>query len=398
MLELILTRFEDKELFPLTRRDIFKFLVMDELHTYSGRRGTDVACLVRRLKWHTGTVGKLICIGTSATIQSGEGEDAKKIMAEFASKLFGEEFKQENIIGESLEEAPQRTVMPYPPKVNVTRNDIECFDGSFESVLHLANKIHDTRIEATDSDMLGQRVANNPVLAFLETSLAQVKSFNDLVDEYVQIRKGIEKNDASLKLIAGLFAGAHVKENGKPRFSMKLHTFFSQGRGINGTIEESNINLTDKGDTTLVSKNTGDELTAFQIVFCQACGKEFYYGSRKGDKFIPQDLNSSSEEAEEELGYLMMGHWKEEEAPLPDNWLTTAGKVKKDKQAHVPVSMRFDNKNDTFITTGGLEVVFIPEPLMFCPNCGIDYDKRSAEHNKLRVYGRIGRATRQQMC
>ena len=30
---------------------------------------------------------------------------------------------------------------------------------------------------------------------------------------------------------------------------------------------------------------------------------------------------------------------------------------------------------------------------MICPECGIDYDGRSNEHNKIRVYGRVGRAT-----
>lgn len=83
---------------------------MDEIHTYSGRRGADVAMLIRRLKWHTHTQGKLRCIGTSATIQSGEGDEPIKIMAQFAEKLFGEPFKEEHIIGESYDNIPVRTL------------------------------------------------------------------------------------------------------------------------------------------------------------------------------------------------------------------------------------------------------------------------------------------------
>ncbi|MCK4245083.1 MAG: DEAD/DEAH box helicase, partial [Candidatus Omnitrophica bacterium] len=323
MLELILTRFEDKELFPLTQRDVFKFLVLDEIHTYSGRRGADVACLIRRLRWHTGTIGKLICIGTSATIQSGEGEDAKKVMANFAQKLFGEEFKSESIIGESYEDIPQRQGTSFPATAKAAKSDIERFDGSFEDVVNLANKISGVKIEGSDKESLGKILSDNPVLSFLEKSLTEVTSFSDLVNKYIRDeREGIDYQSGALELIAGLFVGANVTENGTTRFPLKIHTFFSQGRGINGTIEKSNICLTDKGDTTLLSKNIKQEMTAFQMVFCQACGKEFYYGSSIGDKFIPQDMNSSTEEAEGETGYLMIGHWNQDDTPLPDSWVT----------------------------------------------------------------------------
>ena len=394
MLELILTRFEDKELFPLTQRGVFKFLVLDEVHTYSGRRGADVACLIRRLKWHTGTTGKLICIGTSATIQSGEGEDAKKVMANFGSKLFDENFLPESIIGESYEDVPQRQATSFPSMVNVSREDIDKFDGTFKAVLNLADKINETKIEAFNKESLSKIMANNPVLAFLEKSLVKVTSFNDLVNRYIaNERNGFDYRSAAIELIAGLFVGTNVIEKGRSRFSLKLHTFFSQGRGINGTIEKTNIALSDKGDTTLISKNTQQEMTTFQLVFCQGCGKEFYYGSRIGDKFVPQDMNSSSEEAEGETGYLMVGHWNSEDVPPPDRWLTKTGNVQAKYKDYFPMQMYFDNKNNSFVETGGLPVTFIREPLMICPECGIDYDGRSNEHNKIRVYGRVGRAT-----
>ena len=394
MLELILTRFEDKELFPITQRDVFGFIVLDEVHTYSGRRGADVACLIRRLKWHTGTKRKLICIGTSATIQSGEGEDAKAVMAKFASKLFGEEFKSENIIGESYEDLPQRKVSAMPSGINICEEDIKNFDGRFETVSQLASKISSTEIDTVDAISLGCSLAENPLLAFIEESLVNVTSFNYLLENYLkEIREDNASGDAALELIAGLFVGSHIIENNMSRFSIKLHTFFSQGRGINGTIEESNICLTDKGDTTLKSKNDNEDMTAFQIVFCQACGKEFYYGSQEDDKFIPRDMNSSNDYVEGEVGYLMMGHWNQEEVPLPDNWVTPKGKIKGNRQDYVPIPLHFDNKNDSFTQTNGLAVTLTREPFMMCPHCGIDYDKRSNEHNKLRVYGRVGRAT-----
>jgi ATP-dependent helicase YprA (DUF1998 family) len=68
MLEYLLVRREDQTIF---RHKILRFLVLDEIHTYTGARGTEVACLIRRLKEHTGLLRSgLICIGTSATLKS----------------------------------------------------------------------------------------------------------------------------------------------------------------------------------------------------------------------------------------------------------------------------------------------------------------------------------------
>jgi ATP-dependent helicase YprA (DUF1998 family) len=71
MLELILTRFEDKDRRIVEHCHGLEYLVLDELHTYRGRQGADVALLVRRLGERVKAEG-LICIGTSATMSSTE--------------------------------------------------------------------------------------------------------------------------------------------------------------------------------------------------------------------------------------------------------------------------------------------------------------------------------------
>ncbi|MEI2625264.1 MAG: DEAD/DEAH box helicase [Giesbergeria sp.] len=69
MLELILTRFEDVDRRVVEHCQGLEFLVLDELHTYRGRQGADVAMLVRRLRERL-QADKLVCIGTSATMSS----------------------------------------------------------------------------------------------------------------------------------------------------------------------------------------------------------------------------------------------------------------------------------------------------------------------------------------
>src|SRR5690606_37530246 len=78
--------------------------VLDELRTFRGRQGADVALLVRRVRERFNP--NLLCIGTSATMASEGGlEERNKVVAQVASRLFGTEVKPENVITESLEPA-----------------------------------------------------------------------------------------------------------------------------------------------------------------------------------------------------------------------------------------------------------------------------------------------------
>jgi len=92
MMELLLTRNNEEDRAVISNCAELEYLVLDELHTYRGRQGADVALLVRRIKRQLETQN-LVCIGTSATMasSSGKGEgDEKKAVADFAGNLFGE--------------------------------------------------------------------------------------------------------------------------------------------------------------------------------------------------------------------------------------------------------------------------------------------------------------------
>jgi DEAD/DEAH box helicase domain-containing protein len=115
-----------------------RYLVLDELHTYDGAQGADVACLVRRLKERLDIPkGQLCVVGTSATLDDREqpkdssikkadgSVDAKETgsdrLARFASTLFEEDIDAEAVIGEdrlTVEEIigadPQEVTLPGP--------------------------------------------------------------------------------------------------------------------------------------------------------------------------------------------------------------------------------------------------------------------------------------------
>ncbi len=102
MLELLMTRVDPNDRQVIRAAQGLEFLVLDELHTYRGRQGADVAMLIRRVRERVGA-RTMRCVGTSATI-AGEGirEQRAEEVAGIASRLFGTQVEPGSIIGETL--------------------------------------------------------------------------------------------------------------------------------------------------------------------------------------------------------------------------------------------------------------------------------------------------------
>lgn len=99
MLDYLLIRPDDAGLWSRNEEDTLKFIVVDEFHTFDGAQGTDLACLLRRLKKRLGTPENyLCCIGTSATM-GDKSSDAG--IRSYASQVFGEPFASGSVITES---------------------------------------------------------------------------------------------------------------------------------------------------------------------------------------------------------------------------------------------------------------------------------------------------------
>ncbi|MEB3309527.1 MAG: DEAD/DEAH box helicase [Snowella sp.] len=99
MLDLLLMQPENQSLWRENKPETLKYLVVDEFHTFDGAQGTDLACLLRRLKYRLKTPNKhLVCIGTSATLGS---EESKQEMLHYAQDIFQEVFETDALITES---------------------------------------------------------------------------------------------------------------------------------------------------------------------------------------------------------------------------------------------------------------------------------------------------------
>ena len=103
MLDLLLLRSEDKKLWQMNSPEALQFLVVDELHTFDGAQGTDLALLIRRLKARLNTPKQhLTCVGSSATL--GIDEKSQERLTTYAEKIFGEQFEQDSVIIEARKE------------------------------------------------------------------------------------------------------------------------------------------------------------------------------------------------------------------------------------------------------------------------------------------------------
>lgn len=146
MLDLVLTR-PDERKHLVRAAEGLDFLVLDELHTYRGRQGSDVAMLIRRVR-NACNSPRLQIVGTSATMASG-GTVAERsvVVANVATRLFGTPVRPERIIGETL--------------IRATATD-EAFPTA------LANAI--VRPPETDA----KSFVSNPLAAWLESTFGVV--------------------------------------------------------------------------------------------------------------------------------------------------------------------------------------------------------------------------------
>ncbi|PKW17783.1 protein kinase domain-containing protein [Saccharopolyspora spinosa] len=123
MLELMLTRPGDRGS-PMELAEGLEFLVLDDLHTYRGRRGSDVALLIRRIR-EACRAERMQCIGTSAAMSvEGTGEDRREIVARVASALFGTAVDPRNVIGETSTPTSETSSRRSAPAVAPPRHEL----------------------------------------------------------------------------------------------------------------------------------------------------------------------------------------------------------------------------------------------------------------------------------
>ncbi|MBW2312495.1 MAG: DEAD/DEAH box helicase [Deltaproteobacteria bacterium] len=401
MLELILTRPYEKNIIDAAQG--LRFLVLDELHTYRGRQGADVALLVRRVR-DACHAQDFQCIGTSATLAGpGTYEEQREEIAEVTTKLFGDIVKAEKVLGETLKKATPETDLNDPGYVEQLKIRISDQDQhppiDYESFITdplsiwLENTFGVT--EEKGSDRL------------IRTTPLSVRGPDGAARQLMDLT-GVEEPRCIEAIHEGLLAGYHCPDpdTGFPVFAFRLHQFISRGDNVYASLElpESRY-LTVYGQQYV----PGDRSRILiPIVFCRECGQEYYCVRvfKEPDSnqkiFKPRDLSDRYHEDESEPGFLYINPerpWPEdiEEVieQVPNDWLEEHGgsvRLKKNIRQILPERIRIGSDGRT--SDDGLPFCYIKAPYRFCLNCGVSYGARQvSDIGKLTALGTEGRST-----
>lgn len=401
MLDLILTRFDDRQLFPEDFKQNLRYLVLDEVHTYSGNTGADVACLIRRLKEKTKTNRRIRCIGTSATIQDTSAIKGSSAITNFAKDLFGEAFDPDCLIQAKYVDLapPIDEQIPLSPKIQIKIGDLNSFDGTIGKTILLAEQLLGRNLMPAERNpqALGKIFSKHSIIAFLREKLKEnARQLSELGQKYKEIHRSSESlEDCVNELKAALLISSVVKirSEGKenPLLVPKLHLFFTKGYEISSCLTSVGPHLHVNGE---VFCSTCGTTRNYPLKFCRNCGQEFYKVS-----IIDEEVYAINDETEisGEIAVLTPITDETRSWTVPAQWLNERGEVKRTYRDSLPIQTTYcPNCNKIGSACGCTELIEvwkIPDPFQLCPNCEIFYTKRGTEYGKLFSFNSVGRST-----
>ena len=410
MLELVLTRPRDRGLIEAARG--LQFLVLDELHTYRGRQGADVAILVRRLR-DTCDAADVQCVGTSATMTTeGDVSDQRQVVADVATTLFGVPVQPGHVIGETLERITesaaiasdtlrQRIDDPAPP------DEFAAFTTDL-----LATWIEEVFGFEPGSPAAHPQRRRRP--------LTLPEAARQLADQ-----TGTDQDACARAIKDALQAGSRIinPATGRPVFAFRLHQFLSKGDNVYVTLEPpasrhvtSTYQVAAPGEA---SQPGGDGGTAPEdarhrilvpTAFCRECGQDYLAVIRSdtetGRRYAARRDNDASG-GDEASGYLFISDdqpWPSTleqvlvEGRLPYSWLAydpVAGQmVDPARVKFLPEPVRVDVAGAEAGPGEGTYAAYIPSPFRFCLRCRTSYEQaRGSDFAKLAKLSAEGRSS-----
>jgi very-short-patch-repair endonuclease len=407
MLELILTRPRDRQLVRAARG--LQFLVFDELHTYRGRQGADVAMLIRRVR-DAMAAPRVQCVGTSATLSTaGKLIEQKRQIADVAGQLFGTELRPEHVIGEKLRRVtPERDVTgrefvksltarlrekDYTPPQDYAGFVADPLSCWIESTFGVTASPDDGRLVRVKPTAIGGTDGAKYVLSTLTD---------------------VPADECERAIRDGFQAGSRCEpdtETHLPPFAFRLHQFISRGDSVYASLKsEESRHLTIQRQQYVPGSEKAEVL--LPLVFCRECGQEYYCvrlgaDGPDGSGFMRQrDLTDRTDDGGEP-GYFHFSTktpWPSDDAAaildrVPDEWVEDHARygprIKKtqEKSLPVPVCVSPDGR----VTDDADDAIhghFMTAPFRFCLCCGVSYNSRQlSDFGKLTALGSEGRST-----
>lgn len=287
MLEHILIRPENSvEIFNPASSDLWKYIVLDEAHTYGGAKGAEASMLMRRVKatLHNNDIRFIL---TSATL----GSDGLDKVAEFANNLTGSvDITPDDVIF-ATRDKPQKSGTEREVPMERYREILESnFD---EEVIFRDSECIDA------AEALAQLVLSDTRFWAIRESLeAGIKPLVQICEE-----TGIPDID----FIDFVNVASHARVDNQKVFDARYHTFIRSMDGIFITLAPSN-KVTFDTCSALKDEQLDEEFVTYQLSACYNCNAIFIPGkeiSREGRSFLTQlsegSVNEENESSSEGL-------------------------------------------------------------------------------------------------
>jgi superfamily II DNA/RNA helicase len=406
MLELVLTRPRERGLVKAAKG--LWFLVLDELHTYRGRQGADVALLVRRLR-DACDAPDVQCVGTSATMttEGGIGEQKSEV-AKVAGTLFGVPVEPRNVIGETLERITDPAAISPEALLARIQDYAPAEDYAAFSADPLTAWVEETfGFEPPSEDGAGggapRRRRCPPTIPEAAAALAK--------------QTGADESACVTAIKEILQVGALIDNpaTGRPTFAFRLHQFLSKGDNVYVTLESpARRHVT---STYQVAAPSGSPDAPDRILvptsFCRECGQDYLSVTKidmDGTTAYRPRTDNDAAGGNDNSGYLFISDdqpWPQSpeqaltDGRLPYSWVTfdpaTGNQVIDPAKApHLPepvyveVTGRETGPDDKTATYAA----YLPSPFRFCLRCRTSYENaRSSDFAKLAKLSAEGRSS-----
>jgi len=283
MLEYLLIRPEDTSFFDGDRARAWRFLVLDEAHTYKGANGTEIALLLRRLKERVcqNEKNKLQCIATSATLGN---KDALPDLAAFASNIFDETFNVEDIITSKRRKCKIKEGMK---KYSV--EDYQDFKTHVQTIKD------EEKAEAWLYERLVKDERIVTILNFLE---AKPKNLTEVAKQVFVDYPDLSTRVQGLILLIELGVMAKPDTDSAALLPARYHLFIRALEGVYVALYPGKQVFLDRKELFEVDNL---KVPVFELANCQNCGQEYLIGKEKSGYLKPAIDG-------EKLEYYMLTH------------------------------------------------------------------------------------------
>lgn len=387
MLELLMTRQDELDQKVVGNMEGLEFLVLDELHTYRGRQGADVAMLVRRVRERVGS-SKMLCVGTSATMASGDEDAGREAVAKVGTLLFGSPVAKEDVVTESLE---------------------RCTEGiPSDAVLAAAVVQPDpmpSRSEEFRSDPLASWIEMNIGLEGGEVLKRRTPITLTAAAEVLSKQTGTDEHICRSVLANRLVAMSDCRDTRDRAFmAFKLHRFLSGAGHAHATLQAAGNRQVTLAAEKFARDDQGARL--YPVFFCRECGQEVHSVTIDPAGIVlarPIDVTPRDETGEDgvENGFLVPDadgslHFASELEDYPDDWIeqSPSGTPRlranhRGKHEGRMMMLGSDGRRDE----DGLRCWFFPGRFRFCPNCKDQPPSGARDINKLAGLSAEGRSS-----